>query len=363
MRVSAVMIVLNGMPWLPYLLRNLYPHVDEWVIVEGAQAHIRSVADEQGHSLDDTVQVIKNFPDPARKIRLIQQDRHWVDRDEMFAVGTAQLHGDYLWQIDVDEFYRHEDILRLKTFMAAHPHIEAYSFLYRDFFGGFRGYVQGGEYYPIGYQHWRLWRWRKGYQYVRHEPPLVLDGAGTDVRWHGYMEGQDLYRQLGLLCYHYSYVLPEQVRRKAISESERSIYPKNAFFLGRSQASIRQWYEEHYLRFTPWEVNIKPLPSWIEPYDGPHPAEIDHLRAEIATGQLAVALRQGDDIERFLDSPWRWRLWRAIGLLRLGYLHRIKPLLRPFVRLVRQTFLGYDYREERRKEALQRQIAQQPWHQ
>lgn len=363
MRFSAVMIVLNGMPWLPYLMKNIYPHVDEFVIVEGAQAHIRSISDAEGHSIDETVQVIKNFPDPDKKIRLIQNNRHWVDRDEMFEVGTANLTGDYLWQIDVDEFYLSEDIAKFKNFIAHHPNIEAYSFISRDFFGGIRGYVMGGEYYRLDYQRWRVWRWKQGYKYIKHEPPTVLTEDGIDTRAKGFVTGNELYRELGILCYHYSFVLPEQVRLKSISESERSVYHKNAFFMGRSQETLRNWYQNHYVRFTPWEVGMKPLPSWLEPYNGPHPAEIEAMMTDIANGVIPVKLREGDEIDRFLESVWQWRLWKGIGLLGFFYLNKVKPIFRPIIQWVRHTFFGYDYTEANRTEAEQRALARLPWHQ
>ncbi len=72
--ITASYKVLNEGRFLPYSLRSIYPYVDRIDIVEGAtkEAVALHQAAAQGHSLDDTLHIIKDFPDPDKKIRLIQ---------------------------------------------------------------------------------------------------------------------------------------------------------------------------------------------------------------------------------------------------------------------------------------------------
>ena len=72
MKISFGIIVVNGEPFIKYNLENLYPHAHEILIVEGAVEKFKHASTPDGHSLDNTVKIIKEFPDPENKIKLIQ---------------------------------------------------------------------------------------------------------------------------------------------------------------------------------------------------------------------------------------------------------------------------------------------------
>src|SRR4030042_6503592 len=117
------MIVVNGEPFIRYNLENLYPHAHEILIVEGAVEKFRHAATPDGHSLDRTVEIIKNFPDPQGKIKLIQRDGFWPEKDEMSNAYMAICTGDYIWQGDVDEFYKSADIEKIRRLLSENPDI------------------------------------------------------------------------------------------------------------------------------------------------------------------------------------------------------------------------------------------------
>ena len=66
------MIVLNGMPFIEFSLKAVYPLAHEIIIVEGAVKKCLFAANPDGSSNDGTVEFIKNFPDQKNKINMIQ---------------------------------------------------------------------------------------------------------------------------------------------------------------------------------------------------------------------------------------------------------------------------------------------------
>jgi hypothetical protein len=336
MKFSALVLVLNGMPWLPYLLRNLYPHFDQIVIVEGAMLSAAVIATAEGHSQDDTLAVIQNFPDPEHKIHLIQKAGFWQDQAEMGAAGAAVCHGDYLWHVDVDEFYHPHDLAWLQQHLTQNPHIEAVSLKMLHFFASLRGVVKGAFHAQGGDEPWRIFRWRPGYRYVNYEPLRLHNAQGQALSTLATLKGGDLARQHGIYFYHYAYLLPAVVYEKAVFyENKRGVSVKDG-------VSPLAWYRAHYEKFTPWRVHLNPRPlSWLEPFHGQHPPEI---LAAIREGAITPPPRP--EIDRLLDGP-RWRFWQKIGqidvILWAWWDGPVRRRLRPLVRFFRARFGGYRY--------------------
>lgn len=107
MKKTALMIVCNGEPFIESQLVNLYKIVDEIIIVEGADKIFRQIIKSKS-STDNTVDVIKSFPDPDKKISLYQGD--FPDKLKMSSFGCDKVTGDLIYQVDVDEFASHEMI-------------------------------------------------------------------------------------------------------------------------------------------------------------------------------------------------------------------------------------------------------------
>lgn len=73
--------VHNEADWVEYNLRNNYDEFDIIRVVEGA-VRGRPNSTSNGHSTDDTLDIIRNFPDPDDKIELITQDRFFKSLEE-----------------------------------------------------------------------------------------------------------------------------------------------------------------------------------------------------------------------------------------------------------------------------------------
>jgi glycosyltransferase involved in cell wall biosynthesis len=179
--------------------------------------------------------------------------------------------------------------------LATHPEITQVSFPFIEFWSR-PGYTLGSSRLLRRNEVHRLFKWGEGYTYVTHQPPIVHDNAGRDLRSLGWVRPETTAR-LGIVMRHYSHLLPSQMEQKA------HVYAKqDPEGLGQSL----DWYEESYVTLRrPYRVERHYYwPSWLERYEGPHPPQILTMMDDIAAGRLDVQLRRTDDAERLLASRW-----------------------------------------------------------
>ena len=321
-KVTFGIIVLNGEPFTRYCLRALYPFAHEIIVVEGGHEDTRAVATADGHSVDGTLDVLRRFcaeEDPEQKVTIVTKDGFWTKKDELGQCRTAQSRayaeratGDYLWQVDIDEFYLADDMRRLLEMLACDPDITAVSVRQRSFWGSPDIEVHG---WPLrrglDAVH-RLFRWAPEYRYVTHEPPTVVDSAGRDLRTLKWIQPADLVRR-GIYLYHYSLLFPWQVEQKT-----RLYKDENPAAYG----GMVDWAEASFFTLgNPYRVhNLYEWPSWLTRYLGDHPKEVLRMMDDVASGRVHVAVRDNNDAYRLLDS----RFYRAgaMALACLDYVDR-----------------------------------------
>jgi len=307
-KITFGIIVLNGEPFTRYCLRSLYPFAHEIIVVEGGHESAFDVSTPDGHSTDDTLEMLYRFKreeDPEDKVQIVVRDGPWPQRDELGNSKTPQCRayaeratGDYLWQVDIDEFYRPEEMHVVLQMLTDDPAITAVSFNVHPFWGGY-DYVSDGWYWRRGHITFhRLFKWGPGYRYVTHQPPMVADEEGRDLRTLKWVSGDQMARR-GVRLYHYDHVFPHQVRNKAL------FYRRQA---PRVCAEIIEWADAGFFTLRrPYHVERHYwLPAWIDRYDGPHPPEALRMLEDIRAGRLDVELRRTDDVERLLGSPRYW---------------------------------------------------------
>ena len=128
-RVTFGIIVLNGEPFTRYCLRSLYPFAHEIIVVEGGHEDTRAVTTPDGHSIDGTLEALQRFKseeDPLDKVQIVTRDGLWQKTDELGNHRTHQSRayaeratGDYLWQVDIDEFYLPSSMATVLEMLAA----------------------------------------------------------------------------------------------------------------------------------------------------------------------------------------------------------------------------------------------------
>jgi hypothetical protein len=311
-RVTFGIIVLNGEPFTRYCLRALYPFAHEIIVVEGACEAAAAVATHDGHSTDGTLEALQRFKaeeDPQGKVQIVCREGFWSEKDEQSQAYAERATGDYLWQVDIDEFYHPKDMDAVLDVLRADPEITGVSFQHIMFWGGF-DYLTDGWYLRRNLKGInRVFRWGPGYRYVTHRPPTVHDPSGRDLHTIKWISGNCLERR-GVLLHHYSLVFPKQV-------VEKCEYYSAAAWANRQGA--RAWAENSFLKLRkPYRVhNVYTQPSWLERFRGTHPPQIESMRSDISQGRLQVVVRPSDDVEHLLRSR-RYRLG-CVALKLLDY--------------------------------------------
>jgi hypothetical protein len=304
--VTFGIIVLNGEPFTRYCLRSLYPFAHQIIVVEGGHEGARAVTTSDGHSLDGTLAVLRRFKeeeDPLDKVEIVTRDGFWPQKDELGNDRTHQSRayatratGEYLWQVDIDEFYRPQDVRFVLDMLARQPEITAVSFNVRPFWGGLDYEIDGWRWRREGQIFHRLFKWGDGYRYLTHEPPTILDQLGRDQRDVKWVSGEAMARH-GIFLYHYCHVFPSQVRQKTrVYDLEK---PEEC-------ADILNWAESSYFRLGhPFHIERHYQdPSWLKRYHGAHPPEALSMMSDIRAGAVSEELRRTDDVERLLGSWW-----------------------------------------------------------
>ena len=306
LRISFGIIVLNGEPFTRYCLRSIYPYAHEIIVVEGGHEDTRCVTTPDGHSIDDTLAALYRFKteeDPKNKVKIITREGHWPKKDELGRDRTPQSRiyaeqatGDYLWQIDIDEFYKPEDIEEIIRLLENDRSITTISFPQITFWGDIN-YSADSWALRRNKSGWhRIFKWGKGYKYITHEPPTIFDDAGRDLKTLNWLDGQ-IMKAKGIFMYHYSILFPWQIKQKTmIYHDEKPDYC----------AEILSWAEKNYFGLSsPYRVhNIYRMPSWLERYQGTHPPVIYQMMADIQSGVVHADQRQTDDIEAMISTWW-----------------------------------------------------------
>ena len=305
-RITFGIIVLNGEPFTRYTLRALYPYAHEIIVVEGAAPGAAHIASADGHSLDgtlDSLQAFKADEDPDDKLVIVTRDGFWSEKDEMSQAYANRATGDYLWQVDVDEFYQPDDIEAICGLLSEQASITAMSFD-TVFFWGAPHYRVDSWYLRRGEaQFHRLFKWGEGYRYITHRPPTVLDEQGRDLRELRWIRGEDLAEQ-GIKLYHYSLLLPKQVR-------EKCEYYSRAEWAKRQH--IKEWADEAYFALhRPYHAhNVYEYPGCLYRFTGAHPPQVVQMWRDVNAPQSAYDVRPSGDIEALLNSR-RYRIGRFL---------------------------------------------------
>jgi hypothetical protein len=325
-RISFGVIVLNGEPFLRYNLRALYPFAYQIIVVEGATPKAAHAATPDGHSIDGTLEVLRRFKaeeDPEHKLIIVTaEDNGYVngfwpgEKDEQSQAYAKRATGDWLWQIDVDEFYQHEDLGRVLSFLRMHPETTCLTFEGIHFWGGFEYLATGGLFRHRRFQgelwgrYRRLFKWGPGYQYTTHRPPTVVDQHGRDTsKLHKRFAGTDIPGG-AVRLFHYLLVFPFQFTRKG------AYYEKQNWFWERNRLQkYNQVLQEVDLKNGTRVFDQHDTYNWLERFTGGHPAPIMQMQADLKAGRLSIELRHTDDIERLLADP-RYRMLIAYRIPR-----------------------------------------------
>jgi hypothetical protein len=355
-RISFGIIVLNGEPFTRYNLRALYPFAHQIIVAEGAGPWAYHMAGPEGHSVDGTLEVLRRFQreeDPEGKVTVVTAedegypDGFWPgEKDEQSQAYAKRATGDWLWQVDIDEFYQPEDMQRVSLYLKSHPDTTCLTFNFYHFWGGFNFRLEGGLLMSRSFagEPWgacrRVFKWGPGYRYLTHRPPTLVNAEGQDL---AQLQKRNLSRQTHLspiFMFHYSNLFPSQV------------LPKGQYFAHHgSRAGLSQRHNfESFMQPLDEKKAVRIFDhwgtfNWLKRFPGNHPPTIKALRRDLECGSFELEMRPVDDIERILNSRCYQRKVLFLYLLEIlrSYYKQIisfnKVIVRKFITYVANYYL------------------------
>lgn len=260
-KVIICMIAINEEQFIEANLKHIYDWdcCHEIIIVEGAvEKYPSQNINLDGSSKDRTVEIIKNFPDPQNKIKLIQGK--WKNKEEQRSQYATRVTGDYMFVIDVDEFYTKKDLEILKQEMIDNPNVLQFRFARPlgivHFWHGLERRVVGG-YWDVPHQ--RIYKYIKGMKYIdnHNHPTLPLpDGRRMDQ-----IKDVGTFIETKVICYHLGF-----------ARNFQQVRDKQNFYYNRGEKETRPMYSECREAWFSWKPGMAlPHGARVIPYNGPMP--------------------------------------------------------------------------------------------
>lgn len=252
LQVHFFTIVLNGEPFIRYHL-DVFRSLSfdwHWHVVEG-MADLKhdtawSVADggridpslhDKGRSNDGTSDYLDSISAAhPGKLTVYRQPegRFWDGKLAMVRAPLASLHEEcLLWQVDADELWTADQIIRCRDLFLAHPEKRA-AYYWCHFFVGPDLVLSNRDVYGnnSAFEWLRTWRFTPGSRWQSHEPPMLFNHGDRMRQWLRVLRGKSLRPTLtskapavfthaetkaaGLVFQHMAYVTEPQLRFKEI---------------------------------------------------------------------------------------------------------------------------------------------------
>lgn len=276
----------NEEDWIAYNLANNYDEYDIIRVVEGA-VEGRPKSTSGGHSTDRTLDIIKNFPDPANKIELYTLNRPFRALEEQKQLFLNVAHEDeWLFIVDCDEFYLDGEINKIRRFIFDNPSasefIPTFLHFYRDFWH-IRDFE--GEW---NLWHQRIFRYRKGMRYHTHPVVTLSDGKCSY-----FSPDMQRYRwqMPGTYIFHYGHAKsPDFHRMKAeFYRSELAKFPAGE---GKSAADA---FDQKLVEFVEYKEDLSKILS----FEGEHPS----IMKNHSTHSFRDGFYKDKQFKNFMDVP------------------------------------------------------------
>jgi len=226
MKIAIQTIIFNGEKHLPdkmllAWLEQANNIADSVFITEGATKAINHYWDGDtseftldGKSTDNTCSIIKEYIKDKPKFFLKEANRFWDGKTNMlnywFYKNSPIYEVDYVWQIDVDEFYTNENIKKIINLLITEQPSRV-DFFANHFWGDFNHCIdeRSDGVWANQIPWMRIFKINKDSRWISHEPP--------NMHFNEYEKIISKYETLKLKIKldHYSYVTYDQVSFKS----------------------------------------------------------------------------------------------------------------------------------------------------
>jgi len=229
-------ICLNEEEFMQAWLAYHYDTFDSIVICEGAARDFpREAVTVDGLSTDRTAAIVREFPDPEKKIRFVQYgwagpessiDDRVFAKMELRNVYASLIGNSYACTLDTDEFLHPGYARALVAQMEENPHLNACAIPQLHLWQRSSQFITGGY---ADFAHFRLYRWTPGCRYVvNHNRPSAPDGTLLTDR------GLKLKLQVAE-----GELTAPAIVHYGFCEWKTSMEQKNRYYLARGEASTR----------------------------------------------------------------------------------------------------------------------------
>ena len=221
-------IVLNGLPFLRHHINEFkqLPFRWHWHIVEGvaelnhdtawskaAGGKIPHELHRGGLSMEGTTEYLdalkKEFPKNIT-IHRPPAGKFWDGKREMVNAPLANITAAcLLWQVDADELWTAEQIIRTRDLFLAHPEKTAALFYCHYFVGPELVVTSRGTYGNYENEWLRVWRYLPGDRWATHEPPRLCRGTLEVASINPFRHAET--EPMGLVFQHYAYATAAQL--------------------------------------------------------------------------------------------------------------------------------------------------------
>lgn len=279
-KIDFCMIVFNGDYVLKENLESIYPFANKIIITEGPVDYYKKNGFTT--STDNTLNIINSFPDPDKKIILIQGQ--WNEKDDMCKAQEKFYSGDYVWHVDCDELYKSEHMKAIIDYLEKNPSCYSMAFRLHSFYGGLERFISGFE---ENFEVIRIQRIMPGSYWQTHRPPtMIWPLTGNSCKEMGHINQFQSEKMFGVRIFHYPYVFPTQAKVKVDyyqSWGGNGIISNywNALFVPWMRAKTEQEKlaaEQPYLGVQEW-VPSRRGPAFTVKFNGRHPDVIENSRA------------------------------------------------------------------------------------
>lgn len=205
-KITFGMIIFESDYVLQQCIEQVYPFAHSIVIAEGPVTYWQNLG--RTTSTDRTNDIINNFYDPDKKIKIVHGMFNEKDDQCRAYINLIPDDTDYLWNLDADEVYKTEDLKNIISFLDTEQPTSL-GVQSCTFYGGFDRYLTGFEQYTDNFL--RIFRYIPGSTWLTHRPPTMKYPYNIPNK---HINSKTLYEAIGFQMYHYSYVFPDQVYKK-----------------------------------------------------------------------------------------------------------------------------------------------------
>lgn len=177
-KITAGVIVLNGVDTLKPTLDSIYSSVDKIIVVEGVvedYAINNHKLINKGHSIDGTLEFLEDYSDPLNKVEVItiedvfpkRKSRYWKNKNEMQNAIAERIKTEIYLKVDSDEVWKESDIEFVRRIFMAKSDLSVIYMQRWHFWKNLKTVAVGGQWDSAEP---RAWRWRSDFHHDENAP-------------------------------------------------------------------------------------------------------------------------------------------------------------------------------------------------